>query len=92
MSPVRIDYLPPISTITGKISESLHLEKTTPMEEFLTILADKYGPNFRNLFWDSDNKLRMKAIINLNGILVRNFNAPVSPDSVLLIVPIISGG
>lgn len=65
---VKIIYGAPFTSITGKHIEEIFIEKEgIKLLEFINILINKYGINFKNTLLTEKNEVKRDVLLILNG-------------------------
>ncbi len=93
---VQVQYFLDIALITGKNEETIDVPEKANLNYLLHILVEKYGWEFRNTFFSTDNELASDITVLLNGRhvekLQENCNNLLNENDAVVLIPPITGG
>jgi molybdopterin synthase sulfur carrier subunit len=98
MAAITVKFFAALRDITGKREVKLQLRKNEEtMLEILDKLSNKYGKNFKEFVFDSENhrSLRSQVSVMVNGQNIRNLEklrTRIKDGDTIAILPPISGG
>ena len=76
---------------TKFFTEIINLNEKFKLFDFIIILSEKYGKDFKDLLFETDGKeLRLKILVN--GVSVENLDYLIYNKDIINIIPLITGG
>lgn len=84
-----------LKDITKKNKEELEVPHTTTISDLLSLLAKKYGPQFKNYIYDQDGQTNshLQFLVNWTNITTLNeFKTRLNEHDEIAIIPPVSGG
>ena len=92
MLQVTVEYLPFLGEITGRRSETVEVPEPT-LRSLLAALDHRYGPKWEDVFWEKKGEaISPHIMVVVDGHLVRELSASLSPGGKVAITPAVSGG
>jgi molybdopterin synthase sulfur carrier subunit len=92
---VEVKFFTRLREITGKKIEIIQLQKSITINELITLLAEKYGKNFREYIYGKKGKVQdfLSFIVNGKNInKMQGFDTKLQEGDVIAIVPPVGGG
>lgn len=74
MPTILVNFLAPLSQITGKGEDVIQVESDDTVQTLLEKMSAKYGERFRAEVFDEENKIRANVCLLVNGIRVSELN------------------
>ena len=92
---VEIKFFTSLREITGKKVEHLQLQNSITIDELVTLLADRYGKNFREYIYDKKGEPQEFLSFLINGTNINNikgFDTKLKNGDTIAILPPVGGG
>jgi MoaD family protein len=92
---VKAVYLNPLRRITGIAEEKFEVGESSTMEDLLTLLSKKYGPEFENFVFSGIKQPGLRIIFLLNETNVLNLeglNTKLMDGCTVTLLPPLAGG
>jgi len=91
---ITVRFMGGYSTVTGERRAVFTIARGITVREFLDMLAEKYGPSFRNRIWTAEGKLAAgcKLFVGEEEISSSKLDAEVDGDVTLFFLIGMAGG
>ena len=95
MPSLKITFLSFIARITGEKNADIGITPGTSIDQLLEMLASRYGQEFEESVYNTEDGLNRFVMVMVNGVDMRSFNGLetiLEPGSEIQLLPAIAGG
>lgn len=89
---IWIRYSGPLIQFTGKRREAIVLPGQTTVMEVIQSLSRLYGPRFRRLFFEDNQRFESYFTIMRNGEICEEYDRALANDDEIAFVAVFAGG
>ena len=92
---VEVKFFTSLREITGKKVDQLQIQNSLTLDEFITLLSERYGKNFREYIYNKKGEQQEFLSFLVNGTNINNikgFDTKLKNGDIVVILPPVGGG
>jgi molybdopterin synthase sulfur carrier subunit len=92
---VEVKFFTTLREITDKNIETIQLQNNITIDDLITLLAEKYGKNFREYIYNKKGKVQdfLSFLVNGKNInVLQGFDTKLKQGDIIAILPPVGGG